>query len=42
LEHGTFDGCRSQRPFMHLADPQQAVSEIERVTRSGGRVVARA
>src|ERR1051326_529566 len=42
LEHGTFGGCRSQRPLMHLADPQPAVSEIERVTRSGGRVVARA
>jgi ubiquinone/menaquinone biosynthesis C-methylase UbiE len=36
----TFDGCRIERVLQHLADPQQAVREMARVTRSGGRVVA--
>jgi SAM-dependent methyltransferase len=34
-----FDGCRADRTFQHLADPRQALLEIIRVTRSGGRVV---
>ena len=37
---GAFDGCRVRRVLMHLADPQQAIREMARVTRSGGRVVA--
>lgn len=37
---GTFDGCRVERVLQHLADPQQAVLEMARVTRSCGRVVA--
>lgn len=37
---GTFDGCRVERVLQHLADPQQALLEMARVTRSGGRVVA--
>ncbi|MDM9379428.1 class I SAM-dependent methyltransferase [Chlorogloeopsis sp. ULAP01] len=35
----TFDGCRSDRTFQHLLNPRQALAEIVRVTRSGGRVV---
>lgn len=36
---GSFDACRSMRTFQHLADPQKALSEMVRVSRSGGRVV---
>jgi SAM-dependent methyltransferase len=34
-----FDACRADRTFQHLADPRQALLEIKRVTRSGGRIV---
>lgn len=36
---GTFDGCRADRTFQHLADPECALHELVRVTRAGGRVV---
>jgi SAM-dependent methyltransferase len=35
----TFDGCRAERVFVHLLDPQRALAEMFRVTRPGGRVV---
>jgi ubiquinone/menaquinone biosynthesis C-methylase UbiE len=34
-----FDGCRCDRTFMHLEDPRQALREMVRVVRRGGRVV---
>jgi ubiquinone/menaquinone biosynthesis C-methylase UbiE len=34
----TFDGVRTERVLQHLADPDAAVAELARVTRSGGRV----
>jgi len=34
-----FDASRSERVFQHLLDPEQAFSEMVRVTRSGGRLV---
>jgi SAM-dependent methyltransferase len=36
----TFDGTRIDRVLQHVAGPEDAVHEIARVTRSGGRVVA--
>lgn len=36
---GHFDGCRVDRVLHVLADPHAALCELERVTRSGGRVV---
>jgi ubiquinone/menaquinone biosynthesis C-methylase UbiE len=35
-----FDGTRIDRVLQHVAGPQQAVEELVRVTRPGGRVVA--
>lgn len=35
----TFDCCRADRVFMHLPDRQQALSEMIRVTRTGGRIL---
>jgi len=35
----TFDGCRADRVFQHLQDRHQALSEMIRVTRPGGRIV---
>jgi SAM-dependent methyltransferase len=35
----SFDGCRADRTFQHLADPERALAELVRVTRPGGRVV---
>jgi ubiquinone/menaquinone biosynthesis C-methylase UbiE len=35
----TFDGCRAERVFVHLEHPRQALAEMVRVTRSGGRIV---
>lgn len=34
----TFDRCRADRTFQHLPDPRQALAEIVRVTRPGGKV----
>ena len=34
-----FDGCRSERTFMHLSDPKKAFAEMIRVTQSGGYIV---
>jgi len=35
---GSFDGVRSERVLQHLPDPDQAIGELVRVTRPGGRV----
>jgi ubiquinone/menaquinone biosynthesis C-methylase UbiE len=35
----TFDGCRAQRIFVHLERPAEALAEMRRVTRPGGRIV---
>jgi ubiquinone/menaquinone biosynthesis C-methylase UbiE len=34
-----FDACRSERLFQHLSDPERALSEMTRVTRTGGWIV---
>jgi ubiquinone/menaquinone biosynthesis C-methylase UbiE len=39
FEDDTFDACRVERMLMHVPDAQQALSELVRVTRPGGRVV---
>ncbi len=39
FEPGDFDSCRSDRLFQHLSDPEQALSEMTRVTKSGGWIV---
>jgi SAM-dependent methyltransferase len=36
-----FDGCRADRVFMHLENREQALREMVRVTRPGGRIVVR-
>jgi ubiquinone/menaquinone biosynthesis C-methylase UbiE len=35
----TFDGCRAERVFQHVENPQQVLQEMVRVTRPGGRIV---
>lgn len=39
FESNYFDSCRAERVFMHLHNPQQALTEIHRVTKPGGKVV---
>src|SRR5215469_17688654 len=39
-DDGSFDACRAETLLQHLTDPQQAVHEMTRVTRAGGRVAA--
>jgi ubiquinone/menaquinone biosynthesis C-methylase UbiE len=39
LADGDVDGCRCERVFQHLDDPERALAEMVRVTRRGGRVV---
>lgn len=36
---GTFDACRAQRVLMHLPDAERALTEMVRVTRTGGRIL---
>jgi len=36
-DDGSFDACRAKTLSQHLTDPQQAVHEMTRVTRPGGR-----
>lgn len=36
--NGEFDAARSERLFLHLAEPERAVAEMVRVTRPGGWV----
>ena len=38
FEDEVFDACRADRVFHHLADPEKALAEMARVTRSGGRI----
>jgi ubiquinone/menaquinone biosynthesis C-methylase UbiE len=35
----SFDACRSSRVFIYLDDPRQALGELLRISRPGGRVV---
>jgi ubiquinone/menaquinone biosynthesis C-methylase UbiE len=39
-EDGAFDGTRIDRVLQHVPGPEDAVHEVARVTRAGGRVVA--
>jgi len=36
----TFDVCRAERLLEHVSDPERALTEMVRVTRPGGRIVA--
>lgn len=40
LESGTFDACRVERTLIHIPEPAAAISEMVRVLRNGGRLVA--
>jgi ubiquinone/menaquinone biosynthesis C-methylase UbiE len=35
----TFDGCRTERMFVHLSHPERALAEMVRVARAGARIV---
>ncbi len=37
---GSFDAAHCERVLMHLADPGEALNEMRRVVRPGGRIVA--
>lgn len=39
LDDQTFDGCRADRTFMHLANPRKALAEMVRVARTDARIV---
>jgi SAM-dependent methyltransferase len=39
FDDNAFDAARSERTFMHLADPEKGLRELVRVTRPGGRIV---
>ena len=39
FENATFDRCYADRIFIHLPDPQLALSELVRVTRPGGQIL---
>jgi SAM-dependent methyltransferase len=38
FQDASFDASRAERVFMHLAEPERALREMRRVTRTGGRV----
>jgi ubiquinone/menaquinone biosynthesis C-methylase UbiE len=38
LKDASFDAARAERVFMHLEQPERALREMRRVTRTGGRV----
>jgi ubiquinone/menaquinone biosynthesis C-methylase UbiE len=38
FDDGSFDGCRADRVFQHLDRPSDALLELIRVTRPGGRI----
>lgn len=40
FDDASFDACRAETLLQHLRNPQQAVDELARVTRPGGRVAA--
>lgn len=40
LESATFDACRIERTLIHIPEPAAAMSEIVRVLRTGGKLVA--
>lgn len=39
FDDASFDACRAERLLLHVANPSRALSEMARVTRSGGRIV---
>lgn len=39
FDDGSFDACRADRTLQHLDEPQEALAEMRRVLRPGGRVV---
>lgn len=39
FDNDYFDSCRSERVFMHLADPLATLKEMYRVTKPNGRIV---
>jgi ubiquinone/menaquinone biosynthesis C-methylase UbiE len=39
FDESSFDGCWADRTFQHLSDPGDALAEMVRVTKPGGRVV---